>query len=375
MNRFCLCTLLAAGWACASRFATPPPGSDAGFSGQWVNATSNLASMTSECGNMSFLSARPDSDMLIAGIAQKGLWASANGATTWTALGQGSGSAPITNRTSSVVYDPAHPGTFWESGLYNAGGAYRTTDNGTTFVQLGTTLTMSHSDLISVDFTDPARGTLLAGGHEQSATLHLSTNGGVSWSNIGANLPATAGNSSFPLVINAQAFLLGTWGSSGAGIFRSTDGGANWSPVHAGGVAARAFVASDETIYWVLETGGVVRSSDRGATWTQTAAAGTLSVFNGGTAMIELPGSRLISVGGNRLLLSTDRGVTWQFAGPAMPFAPSGIAWSAARKAIYAWHLDCGTIVQADAVQRLDVADPATLAFTGESDPASDPEP
>src|SRR5215510_14970547 len=103
--------------------------SGGGTGATWTNATANLAGLNSECGNMSFLSARPDRDMLIAGIALKGLWAMNAGATSWTQLGQGAGSAVITNRPSSITYDAAHPDTFWESGLYNGAGAYRTDDN------------------------------------------------------------------------------------------------------------------------------------------------------------------------------------------------------------------------------------------------------
>src|SRR5579859_5959557 len=58
----------------------------------WVAATANLAGLPSECGNMSLMSARPDRDMLIAGVAQQGLWASQNGSAAWTRLGQGTGS-------------------------------------------------------------------------------------------------------------------------------------------------------------------------------------------------------------------------------------------------------------------------------------------
>jgi len=43
--------------------------------GNWVNVTSNLAGMASECGNMTYVSAKPNEDLVIAGVAQRGLWA------------------------------------------------------------------------------------------------------------------------------------------------------------------------------------------------------------------------------------------------------------------------------------------------------------
>jgi len=103
----------------------------------WANATGNLANMASECGNLGLVSANPCSKMVIAGVAKAGLWGTEDGGKTWSKLGSGAGSAVITNRISAVVYDPAHPGTFWESGIYNGGGVYKTTNNGETFDQLG----------------------------------------------------------------------------------------------------------------------------------------------------------------------------------------------------------------------------------------------
>ena len=104
------------------------------------------------CGNLGLVSANPCSTMVIAGVAKAGLWGTEDGGKTWRKLGSGAGSAVITNRISGVVYDPAHPGTFWELGIYNGGGVYKTTNNGATFEQLGD---VTHTDSISVDFSDP----------------------------------------------------------------------------------------------------------------------------------------------------------------------------------------------------------------------------
>src|SRR5258705_2445478 len=49
----------------APRFSPSP--------GNWVNVTSNLVGMTSQCGNMTYVSAKPNEDLMIAGIALQGL--------------------------------------------------------------------------------------------------------------------------------------------------------------------------------------------------------------------------------------------------------------------------------------------------------------
>jgi photosystem II stability/assembly factor-like uncharacterized protein len=173
------------------------------------------------------LSVRPDRDMLTVSVAQRGLWASENGAEKWTALGQGPGSATITNRGWSIVYDPERPNTFWESGFYNGGGVYRTDDNGLTFRQLGD---VKHTDAVSVDLKDPQRLTLVAGSHEQSA-LYVSRDGGRTWSDVSASLPKDVGFSSEPLTLDSRTYLLGTTDGAGSGVFRTVDGGSTWQQV------------------------------------------------------------------------------------------------------------------------------------------------
>ena len=141
---------------------------------KWENVTGNLAGMASECGNLGRVSSHPTIDMLLVGVAKKGLFSSTDGGVSWQPLG--TTGASITNRISYVAYDPAAPMTFWESGIYNGGGVYKTTDNGASFVQVGS---VTHSDSVSVNFSDPARMLLLAGSHEQAQKLFRSLDGGA----------------------------------------------------------------------------------------------------------------------------------------------------------------------------------------------------
>src|SRR5579859_5736920 len=122
--------------------------------GSWKNTTSNLANLPSECGNMTSVTVKPDEDMIIAGVAQNGLWASTDGGASWSALGTGMGSAKIINRPTQVIFDPNDKNRFWEVGIYSGGGVFETHDHGVTFTQLGM---VSHCDLAAVDFTDPDR--------------------------------------------------------------------------------------------------------------------------------------------------------------------------------------------------------------------------
>jgi hypothetical protein len=311
----------------------------------WVNVTGNLAGLPSECGNLPLVSASPTSDRVIAGVALKGLWVNTTG-TTWSQLGTGAGSATITNRPTWISYDPANPNVFYESGIYNGGGVYKTTDNGLTFRQLGS---ISHIDFVSVDYNDPNRNTLVAGGHEQSRTVYRSTDGGSTWTNVGANMPANSNFSTNPLVVNAQTYLVNTsgWGGGTNGIFRTTDSGATWQQVSTSGAQNAPLVASGGAIYWAFGN-SVLKSTNAGVNWTQ--------IGNGLQAVhpIEVAGGQLVSVGGSTLVMSSDGGATWTAIGPTLPYAPLGVVYSPTRKAFFIWHFDCANAVPADAIMRLD---------------------
>jgi photosystem II stability/assembly factor-like uncharacterized protein len=238
-----------------------------------------------------------------------------------------------------IVYDPDHADTFWEAGIYNGGGVYKTEDNGQTFVQLGS---VGHDDGVSVDFTDPARKTLLAGPHEQANKLYRSIDSGNNWTDIGSRLPADAGFLSSPLVVNAKVHLIGSYDGSGAGVFRTTDGGDTWAQVHGGAVRGHPLVANNGWIYWLLDAdAGLIRSEDQGVSWTQITDAKILSTYSGGAAVLELPDGRLISIGFHTIMVSADQGATFQALGPELPFGPAGLAYSPFRRTLYVWHFDC----------------------------------
>src|SRR6185369_6250048 len=275
---------------------------------EWTNVTANLAGMASECGNTPYLTAHPDRDMLITSVAQKGLWSSTDGGASWQQLWPSAGTQQITNRGSSMVFDPQHQDTFWESGIYNGPGVYRTTDDGATFTPLGDA---RHVDSVSVDLGDAQRQTLLAGGHEQTQTLYRSEDGGATWTNVGKNLPAGTNFCTNALVIDRNTHLVGCSGYAGGtdGVFRTTDGGKTWTSATTASAAALPLWASDGTIYWsLIYDRGLIKSTDQGRTWTQTIQGGTLKTGH----PIELPDGRLVAPGGKTLMISSDQGASFQ---------------------------------------------------------------
>jgi hypothetical protein len=317
--------------------------------GEWVNETFNLTELESECGNLTYLSSKPDEDMLIVSIAQHGLFQKTGDGSEWTLLGQGEGSASITNRGTSILYDPEHPKVFWESGIYNGAGVYRTDDDGETFVELK----VSHNDYVSVDFTDPDRQTLLASGHEQDRKLYKSVDGGESFEEIGDRLPSSAKVCPQPVILDTSTYLLGcgSYGGGDRGLYRSTDAGDSWAQVSTHGGGAAPLLASDGTIYWPSEgTEGIVTSSDSGKTWDGPFGVGELA----GATPVELPDGRVVALGQRRLLVTSDKGEHWRAVTTTSPFQPLGLAYSSARKAFYIWHFSCDTQVPVDGVMAFD---------------------
>jgi photosystem II stability/assembly factor-like uncharacterized protein len=323
--------------------ATVPPSS-------WANVTSNLANMPSECGNLGLVAAQPNSDMVIAGVAQKGLWATHDGGKTWSSLGTGAGSDPITNRISSIVWDPDHAGTFWESGIYNGAGVYKTTDNGVTFTKVGNA---THNDSVSVDLSDPARKTMLAGPHEAQQKLFRSMDAGATWTDIGASLPAGSGFCTSTLVMNANTFLVGC---NGGGIFRSTNAGGSWTQVSTKGVIAQPLWASNKNVYWSGNGGGVQKSTDQGQTFSQVADGNTAALVIPPTTLAELPDGRIVVVGKDHLQATADGGQTWKPIGDKLPFkgggfdGAAGVTYSVQTKTFFTWYWTCNNTVAPDAI-------------------------
>lgn len=317
----------------------------------WTNVTGNLAFKTSECGNLTHVSAVPNSEAVIAGVAARGLWIN-NSGTTWTRIGDVPESDRVVHRPTTIAFDPEDPKIFWVSGVYNEVGLYKTMDGGKSFRQLGNIV---HNDFVSVDFGDPERRVILAGGHDQGQTVHLSADGGQTWKNVGRGLPAGTMSSSHPMVINALTYLVNVTmpsGSPAIGIYRTTDGGDSWERVSAHTPIGPAMRTSGGAIYWASNN-WLLRSIDLGATWATTPVQGLRPI-----RPVELPGGRLAAVGESTLIVSSDGGATWAPVGAPLPYPPDGVTYSAARKAFFIWRGDCRTHVAANAVMRLDVDAP-----------------
>jgi photosystem II stability/assembly factor-like uncharacterized protein len=92
------------------------------------------------------------------------------------------------------------------------------------------------------------------------AGVERSTDGGFTWS-------PTGGPAALLLAWDAPNRL---WGLSATGeVLRSTDGGSSWSPSGKLAGQASAFAAANGSLYAAVHERGIFRSADGGANWTQ----------------------------------------------------------------------------------------------------------
>ena len=195
--------------------------------------------------------------MVIASVAQQGLWASVTGRRRRPSSARAKGRRDkMINRGTAIAYDPAKPDTFWESGIYNGGGAYRTDRNGRTFRQLGD---VGHAEGPSAlaSPTQTARP-CSTGTHEQHKRPPLHRRRSDLGGHLRQRCPRTSDSRCIRSCLKDRfpRTLLGTKQGANSGIFRTTDAGATrGTGVPWGGERACPSLAqADDSIYWVLET-------------------------------------------------------------------------------------------------------------------------
>ncbi len=209
------------------------------------------------------------------------LFESADGGATW-----------VQRNVPFSLFDPLN-GLFFLDSLHGwafGNANYRTTDGGTTWTELPFLGSTYFMEFYSADF-------------------------GVTTGNFGAYVSGDGGLTWTPSPNNIRDFdfaddLTGL-GVSATGIYRTTDGGATFSPVHAGDATAAAFLSASVAVGIV--DGVFVRSTDGGITWTVGVTADGRSRLVAVTADVALAWGRAGAYPDydDRIFRSSDAGQTW----------------------------------------------------------------
>lgn len=290
--------LVATAFACATAFCAP------------VIASAREIAAVPDYGHLQFRSVGPavgggrvaavaataaDPSLYYIGAAGGGVWKSANGGATWTAVFEKEPVAAI----GAVTIDPTNENVVWvgtgEANPRNdvtfGDGVYKTTDGGKTWTNMGLGDTWSISRIL-VDPRNPQHVIVGALGDpfrdSDARGVYVTNDGGQTWSKTLSVGPQTgaaelAMDPNDPDVIYASMWqfrrIPWTFHSGGPddGIWRSTDGGKTWTrltghglPTGIMGRSAVAIAPSDsKRIYAIIEAkGGILwRSDDGGANW------------------------------------------------------------------------------------------------------------
>ena len=130
----------------------PPPSAPADT---WTNVTHNVGGDKWGYAGITALVTVPDSDRIIAGVSEQGLWITTDRGETWTKLAAAD-KVQITNRPYQIVFDPKNPQHFWESGNYGPG-LFFTADAGKFFPALAMSpISMASASISPTPFAGPS---------------------------------------------------------------------------------------------------------------------------------------------------------------------------------------------------------------------------
>ena len=236
-----------------------------------------------------------DPSTVYVATASGGLWKSTNRGHTWTDLWTNMpvstfGDVAIAPSNPNVVYAGTGEQQNRQSSSWG-NGVYRSDDGGASWTHLGLEETR-HIGRVRVDPSDPDIVWVAAGGNlwapNPERGVYKSTNGGQSWEQVlvvdeftGATdlvLDPTDGQVAYAAMYQRQRRTWGfNGGGPGSGIYKTTDGGANWTELTNGipsgdkGRIGLAISASNPKVLNALvehgSESGTYRSEDAGETW------------------------------------------------------------------------------------------------------------
>ncbi len=217
----------------------------------------------------------------------------AGGPTNWNLLGPGN----IGGRIRAIVVHPTTPATMWVGSV--SGGVWKTTDGANSWFRLPDLPSVLAVNCMVIDPNNP--NVLYVGTGEQSYF----------------EIPEGSSNSAV---------------NTGAGMFKTTDGGNSWThlPSTAGAawnsINAITIDPNNSSIMVAATISGIYRSTDAGVTWSLQSTGKTFDV--------EIdPGNSNRYVAGRfdgRALYSTDGGVTWANGTQFTNGSRSSLAWARA---------------------------------------------
>jgi uncharacterized protein (TIGR03437 family) len=259
----------------------------------------------------------PNNPAVLYVASNTGLFKSMNAGGSWAPAG-------VTPAyIGSLLIDPLDT-----SVLYDVSGPRKSTDGGVSWTSIRVGIP---ADVYVLSMAiNPSNPEILYAGTNR-AGVYKSTNGGLSWTPAHFGLPASPSQSIVAMAVDHAApevVYAGTGTSDdwrrgwGAGVFKSTNGGASWIPVNTGfaesAVSLLQVDYGDSRRVYAGTRNGVLRTTDSGANWT-SANAGFPSTSVGTIAIPVARPDRIYAGTESGLFRSLDGGISWEPANFGIP--------------------------------------------------------
>jgi photosystem II stability/assembly factor-like uncharacterized protein len=176
-------------------------------------------------------------------------------------------------RATCIAFDPVNPQIMYVGAPI--GGLWKTTDGGLTYAPLTDALPYVSVGSCVVDYTDGNTLYISVGDHQGwwnfSRGIYKSTDGGATWNATGLSWQLSQGRAISKIEMdpfNNQIL----YAATSNGLYKTINGGTNWTIVHSGYHSDIEFEPGTSNIYAALHdywgSSEVFRSTDGGATWT-----------------------------------------------------------------------------------------------------------
>ncbi len=268
------------------------------------------------------------------GTAAGGVWKSLDNGAHWLPLTDSqpslaTGAIAIDPQNPNTVY--VGTGEANQSGdSYHGAGVLKTTDGGATWTSIpGPFTNNGYGNVFGAMAVSPANSQVVLAGH--GTGIWRSADGGTTWSNVlpGVTSYAVFFDTAHPTT--AYGAIGGIFGDTTNGVYKSTDSGVTWTKM-LGSVAhpfpsanlGRINLVNDpnhtSTLYASVsncchnfsDAIGVFKSTDGGANWTQLTTPPDCCDWYRNALAASPKDANTIFVGGVDLYRSTDGGATWE---------------------------------------------------------------
>ncbi|HSK70137.1 MAG TPA: carboxypeptidase regulatory-like domain-containing protein [Pyrinomonadaceae bacterium] len=232
----------------------------------WVNITNNLPVSSF----IQTIAVNPTNSLQVyVSPTSSVLYRSNDGGNTWALVSGAFTSSGI----SAIVFDPKDSNVIYLAGN---GGVRKSTDGGATWASFNTGLP-SNVNVTALAVNPQNSSIVYAGTMNQG--MYKSTDGGANWSAVNTGFSGENSNVIRKLAIDPNNpsivyTVAGNFYSSNV-VFKTVNGGANWSPIFTAPFQTREIGAiavsrtNSSQIYLGLLRGGFFRSNDGGATWSR----------------------------------------------------------------------------------------------------------